>query len=95
VAFLDTRDQALIAGDVFTSLGPLAVTSHFTLPFPLATTGTWDRTQDLLSARALLELSPSLLAVGHGRALSGPIPAMEQAIDRAQRAAGLQPAAQA
>jgi glyoxylase-like metal-dependent hydrolase (beta-lactamase superfamily II) len=95
VAFLDTRDRSLIAGDVFTSIGGLAVTSHFTLPFPLATMGTWDRLEDLSSARDLLELGPTLLAVGHGRALSTPGSPMEQAIARAERAAGLQPATQA
>ena len=95
LAFLDTRDRALIAGDVFTSIGGLQVSSHFTLPFPLATMGTWDRAEDVRSARRALELGPTLLAVGHGRALTGPIPAMEQAIARAERAAGLQPVAQA
>lgn len=94
VALLDTRDRALIAGDVFTSIGGLAVTSHFTLPFPLATMGTWDRAEDLRSARRLLELGPSVLAVGHGRALAGPGAAMEQAIARAEQAAGLAPAVQ-
>ena len=34
VAFLDTRDRTLIAGDVLTTLGGVAVSSHFTLPFP-------------------------------------------------------------
>ena len=34
VAFLDTRDRTLIAGDVFTSFGKLQVTDHFYLPLP-------------------------------------------------------------
>src|SRR5262245_10495376 len=80
VAFLDTRDRALIAGDVFTSYGGLAVTSHFHARFPLAAMATWDRAVDLQSARALRALEPSVLAVGHGRALRNPVPAMEQAI---------------
>ena len=33
VAFFDTRDHTLIAGDVFTTLGGTAVASHFTLPY--------------------------------------------------------------
>jgi glyoxylase-like metal-dependent hydrolase (beta-lactamase superfamily II) len=36
VAFLDTRDRSLIAGDVFTSIGTVQVTNHFYLRFPLA-----------------------------------------------------------
>ena len=39
VAFLDTRDRTLIAGDVFTSYGSLAVTTHYRTIFPLAVTG--------------------------------------------------------
>ena len=42
VSFLDTRDRSLIAGDVFTSIGKLAVTNHYYLRFPLATMGTYD-----------------------------------------------------
>src|SRR6266516_1601171 len=34
VAFLDSRDRTLIAGDVFTSIGKVSVTSHFYLRFP-------------------------------------------------------------
>src|ERR1700756_2607939 len=36
VAFLDTRDGTLIAGDAFTAYGGLAVPSHFHFRFPLA-----------------------------------------------------------
>ena len=43
VSFLDTRDRTLIAGDVFTSYGGLAVTSHFHLRFPFAAIATWDK----------------------------------------------------
>ena len=67
VAFLDTRDRTLIAGDVFTTYGGAAVASHFTLPFPLAAMATWDKPLNLESARSLRALEPRLLAVGHGR----------------------------
>src|SRR5881227_1039828 len=56
VAYLDTRDRTLIAGDVFTSYGQVAVTNHFYWRFPLATMGTWDRAKDVESARALRAL---------------------------------------
>ena len=72
VAFLDTRDRTLIAGDVFTTLGGTAVSSHFTFPFPLAAMATWDKERNLESARALRALEPQLLAVGHGAALRDP-----------------------
>jgi glyoxylase-like metal-dependent hydrolase (beta-lactamase superfamily II) len=86
VAFLDTRDRTLLAGDVFTTYGGAAVTSHFTLPFPLAAMATWDKRLDLESARALRALDPPLLAVGHGPALRNPAEAMDRAIEKAQRA---------
>jgi glyoxylase-like metal-dependent hydrolase (beta-lactamase superfamily II) len=85
VAFLDTRDRSLIAGDVFTSYGRVQVSNHFYWRFPLAAMATWDKAKDLQSARTLRELEPSLLAVGHGRALRQPGPAMDRAIARAAK----------
>jgi glyoxylase-like metal-dependent hydrolase (beta-lactamase superfamily II) len=85
VAFLDTRDRTLIAGDVFTAYGHLAVTSHFYLRFPFAAMATWDRAKDVESARALRALDPALLAVGHGPAQPKPGAAMDRAIARARR----------
>jgi glyoxylase-like metal-dependent hydrolase (beta-lactamase superfamily II) len=87
VAFLDSRDRSLIAGDVFTSIGRVTVSSHFYLRFPLATMGTWDRPKDVESARALRALDPSILVVGHGPAVRNPGAAMDQAITRAEQAA--------
>jgi glyoxylase-like metal-dependent hydrolase (beta-lactamase superfamily II) len=84
VAYLDTRDRSLIAGDVFTTYGKAAVTNHFYWRFPLAAMATWDKAKDLESARALRALEPSLLAVGHGPALRDPSAAMERAIREAE-----------
>jgi glyoxylase-like metal-dependent hydrolase (beta-lactamase superfamily II) len=86
VAFLDTRDRTLLAGDVLTTYGGAAVASHFTFPFPLAAMATWDKGLNLQSARELRALEPRLLAVGHGPALREPVPAMDRAIVRAHRA---------
>jgi glyoxylase-like metal-dependent hydrolase (beta-lactamase superfamily II) len=83
VAFLDTRDRTLIAGDVFTSYGSVAVTNHFYWRFPFATMATWDRARDLESARALRELDPELLVVGHGPPVRRPGAAIDAAIGRA------------
>ena len=86
VAFLDTRDRTLIAGDVLTTLGGVAVSSHFTLPFPIAAMATWDKEQNLESARILRGLEPQLLATGHGPAVPDPGTATVRAIERAHRA---------
>jgi glyoxylase-like metal-dependent hydrolase (beta-lactamase superfamily II) len=80
LAFLDTRDRALIAGDAFQTLGGVAVAGAFKPLFPLPALATWHKGLSLESARKLLALQPSSLAVGHGRVLGNPQPAMEQAI---------------
>ncbi|HUO73856.1 MAG TPA: MBL fold metallo-hydrolase [Solirubrobacteraceae bacterium] len=88
VAFLDTRDRSLIAGDVYTAYGSLAVSNHFYWRFPLAAPATWDKAKDLESARALRALEPAVLVVGHGPALPNPSAAMDGAIARSQKAIG-------
>jgi glyoxylase-like metal-dependent hydrolase (beta-lactamase superfamily II) len=83
VAFLDTRDRALLAGDVFTTFGRVEVTNHFYPRFPLAAMVTWDKERDLESARALRALEPSVLLVGHGPVVHDPAAAIDGAIARA------------
>jgi glyoxylase-like metal-dependent hydrolase (beta-lactamase superfamily II) len=83
VAFLDTRDRTLIAGDVFATIGGPAVSSHKYWRFPLPGIGTYDPAQDLASARMLRELHPTALVVGHGKAIRDPAAAMDTAIARA------------
>jgi len=80
IAFLDTRDRAVIAGDAFQTQGGVAVAGTFELLFPLPAVATWHKGLALESARKLLALQPSMLAVGHGRMLSQPQAAMEHAI---------------
>jgi glyoxylase-like metal-dependent hydrolase (beta-lactamase superfamily II) len=86
VSFLDTRDRTLIAGDTLTTYGSVAVSSHFYWRFPLAAMATWDKAQDIESARALRSLDPAILVVGHGPAVRDPGAAMDAAIARAERA---------
>ncbi|HEX6482743.1 MAG TPA: MBL fold metallo-hydrolase [Ktedonobacteraceae bacterium] len=85
VAFLDTRDHAVIAGDAFQTQGGVAVSGTFEWLFPLPALATWHKGLALESARKLLALQPSLLAVGHGRVLSYPQAAMERAIHVMER----------
>src|SRR5579864_911626 len=79
-AFLDTRDRAVIVGDAFQTLGGVAVAGTIKPLFPLPALATWHKGLALESARKLLALQPSVLAVGHGRMLSQPQAAMEHAI---------------
>jgi glyoxylase-like metal-dependent hydrolase (beta-lactamase superfamily II) len=85
VAFVDTRDRTLIAGDTYTTIGTVAVSNHFYWRFPLAAMATFDNAQDLESAQALRALDPPLLVVGHGNAVRNPGAAMDRAIARARR----------
>jgi len=88
VAFVDPRTGVLIAGDVFSTLGGVAVASHPYWRFPLPGFVTFDKPQNLRSARALRALDPSVLVVGHGREVRSPVAAMDAAIARAERKLG-------
>lgn len=88
VSFLDTRDRALLAGDALQTRGGIAVSGVMRPLFPFPAMATWHRRTALASGEALVGLSPSLLAVGHGRALRDPIAAMQGAIDVAHRSFG-------
>jgi glyoxylase-like metal-dependent hydrolase (beta-lactamase superfamily II) len=85
VAFLDTRDNSLIAGDAFSSVGGLAVPSRPHWRFPLPWFATGNRPQALESARSLRALEPTVLALGHGPALADPAAKMDAAIATAAK----------
>jgi glyoxylase-like metal-dependent hydrolase (beta-lactamase superfamily II) len=85
VAFLDTRDHTLIAGDAFQTRGDVAVAGTIVPTFPFPSLFTWDKEAALDSARLLRSLEPSRLATGHGPVLEDPLAAMDRAIAVAQR----------
>ena len=88
VAFLDTRDRSVIAGDTFTAYGRLLTSDRMRLPFPLAASATWDGDQVLASAKTVRALEPSVMVVGHGPVVRDPA----ARIDRALAIAGVAPA---
>ena len=83
MAFLDTRDRTLIAGDTFTSYWRTEVPNRLSQRFPLAAMGTQDRVQVVEAAHILRRLEPAILVVGHGPAVHTPAAAMDAAIARA------------
>jgi glyoxylase-like metal-dependent hydrolase (beta-lactamase superfamily II) len=85
MAFLDTRDQSLIAGDAFQTQGGVAVAGIWKWAFPLPAMATWHLPLAVASAKQLAQLAASRLAVGHGRVLEQPAEAMQQAIAEATR----------
>jgi glyoxylase-like metal-dependent hydrolase (beta-lactamase superfamily II) len=93
VAFLDGRDGTLYAGDTFVNVPGLHVASVLNAWFPLPTLGTHDPAQTTHSARTLLDTPVRWLAVGHGRPVGSPLPAMRRAVQDAE--AGHEPSAAA
>ncbi|MCB0116674.1 MAG: MBL fold metallo-hydrolase [Caldilineaceae bacterium] len=85
IAFLDTRDGTLYAGDAFQTQGGIAVSGDVRWRFPLPAWATWDKSTALETTKKLVDLNPSRLAVGHGPMLENPVSAMREAIARAER----------
>jgi glyoxylase-like metal-dependent hydrolase (beta-lactamase superfamily II) len=85
VAFLDTRDRTLIAGDAYSTIGGVATSAKANPLFLLPVMATWHKPTALESARALRALDPARLAVGHGPIVDAPGAAMDKAIARAAR----------
>lgn len=91
LSFLDTRDGALICGDVYSTVGGVATTAGPFWRFPFPGLFTWHRPTVLDSASRLADLDPSVLLPGHGDAVREPVNAMRAAVARrasvAQKAA--------
>lgn len=84
MSFLDSRSGAVIVGDALQTFRGTAVAGTIIPLFPFPAMATWNKAQALNSAIKLLELSPALLAVGHGNLLKAPKQEMEKAIRKAQ-----------
>jgi glyoxylase-like metal-dependent hydrolase (beta-lactamase superfamily II) len=84
VAFWDERDGTLIAGDAFQTQAGTAVAGVLRWWFPFPALATWHLPTALQSARALRELKPARLAVGHGPVLDEPLAPMDAAIAEAE-----------
>ena len=82
MAFWDTRDGTLLAGDAFQTQAGLAVAGDLRLLFPLPALATWHKPTALESARKLTALNPKRLAVGHGRVLTNPASAMHRTSEK-------------
>jgi glyoxylase-like metal-dependent hydrolase (beta-lactamase superfamily II) len=85
IAFLDTRDNTLIAGDAYSTIGGVATTAKVNPLFPFPVIATWHKATALETARTLRALDPARLAVGHGPIVDAPAAAMDKAIEKAAR----------
>lgn len=88
-SFFDTRDQTLIAGDAFITQWGVTAAGAFKWYFPQPYLFSWNRELAAKSARRLLNLAPSRLAVGHGLTLPSPVREMKRAVELALRQCGL------
>jgi glyoxylase-like metal-dependent hydrolase (beta-lactamase superfamily II) len=86
MAFIDVRNNALIAGDAIQIRGGVAVSGTVKWLFPFPAMATWNKQAALESALRLRALNPSLLAVGHGNVIANPQKALDQAINEAEKA---------
>jgi glyoxylase-like metal-dependent hydrolase (beta-lactamase superfamily II) len=81
IAFVDVRDNSLLAGDSFmTQMGVIAA-GVYKVFFPLPAWFSWNCEVAAWSAAKLSALKPSLLAVGHGNTLPSPVAQMERAVE--------------
>jgi glyoxylase-like metal-dependent hydrolase (beta-lactamase superfamily II) len=85
MAFLDVRDNSLIAGDAFQTRGGIAVSGNMRWSFPFPALATWNKELAIESAKNLLSYKPSILAVGHGKIIIDPQMKMQQAIEQAKK----------
>lgn len=85
MSFLDARNQHMIVGDAFQTRGGLAVSGKLQPLFPFPAFGTWDKILALESAKKILKVEPSLLAVGHGKMIDNPNKELKTAIKKAEQ----------
>jgi len=85
LAYLDVRDNALIAGDAFTTQTGVVVAGVFKALFPFPALFSWNAVLSAKSAAKLRELNPSILAVGHGPSVPSPARQMDVALEEAFR----------
>lgn len=88
MAFLDTRDGSLIAGDAFVTQTGVNAAGVFKLSFPFPWLFSWNKEVSAESARKLRNLKPARLAVGHGKTVESPLAAMDKALELAFRQCG-------
>jgi len=79
-AYLDVRDNSLIAGDAFMTQSGVVAAGVFKWTFPLPAWFSWNGELSARSAAKLCSLNPSRLAVGHGKTVVSPVGAIERPV---------------
>lgn len=84
ISLLDTKYNAIIAGDAMQTRGKVAVAGQMVKSFPFPAFATWDKEQSIMSVRKILDLKPSLLAIGHGNVILNPVDSIQKALKEAK-----------
>lgn len=85
ISLFDKTNGILMAGDALQTQGKIAICGQFVPLFPFPAFGTWNKDLSLESAKKILKLNPSLLAVGHGQVIENPVQNIQQAIFEAEK----------
>jgi glyoxylase-like metal-dependent hydrolase (beta-lactamase superfamily II) len=85
MAYIDVRDNALVAGDAFTTQTGVVVAGVFKPLFPFPALFSWNAVMSAKSAAKLRGLKPRILSVGHGPTISSPVREIETALEEAFR----------
>lgn len=85
MAYLDIRDNALIAGDAFTTQTGVVVAGVFKTLFPFPALFSWNAVLAARTAAKLRGFNPDILAVGHGPSIPSPAHKMDAALEEAFR----------
>lgn len=85
ISLFNTVNKQLIVGDAMQTKGKVAVVGQLVPTFPFPTFGTWNKKFALESVKKILQLEPSLVAVGHGKVLENPMDLLKQAILEAEK----------
>ncbi len=80
MAFLDVRDNSLIAGDSFVNQTGLVAAGVFSIFFPPPAWFSWNGDLSAESADKLRALNPNLLSMGHGKSIVSPKREMDRAV---------------
>ncbi|WLR58891.1 MBL fold metallo-hydrolase [Guptibacillus hwajinpoensis] len=84
MAFIDKRNQILIASDALQTKGGVAVAGDLRWRFPFPALATWDKERAIATVEKLASFNPSVIGVGHGDFLYEP-EALKRAILQAKK----------
>lgn len=80
MAFLDVRDNTLLAGDSFMTQKGVIAAGVYSFFFPMPAWFSWNCALAAVSAAKLAAVKPSRLAVGHGPTVMSPTARMDKAV---------------